>query len=84
MDAVFAPEIFTIPTGNTCRKNEIIKFSEKTKEEKKEFLDNVKNICFFNQELFLKINNNSFSEIIPNVDTDKILKFLINDINHII
>ena len=65
-------------------KNEIIKFSQKTKEEKKEFLDNVKNICFFNQELFLKINNNSFSEIIPNVDTDKILKFLINDINHII
>jgi hypothetical protein len=65
-------------------KNEIIKFSQKTKEEKKEFLNNVKNICFFNQELFLKINNNSFGEIKPNVDTNKILKFLFNDINNII
>jgi hypothetical protein len=37
---------------------EIEKFSNKNKNEKIEFLENVKNICYHNQELFLQYDNN--------------------------
>jgi hypothetical protein len=37
---------------------EIEKFSSKTKSEKIEFLKNVKDICIFNQKLFLEYSNN--------------------------
>ncbi len=37
---------------------EIIKFSQKAKEEKDEFLNNVKEICEYNQKLFLDFSIN--------------------------
>jgi hypothetical protein len=52
---------------------EIDKFSKKTKEEKIEFLNNVKDICKFNQEKFLSYGYNTNESI-------KILKFLNGDI----
>ena len=57
-------------------KDEITKFSNKTKEEKDEFLINVKEICIYNQELFLKYGKNSFGNIQNNIEMQLILKFL--------
>lgn len=52
---------------------EIDKFSKKTKEEKVEFLNNVKDICRFNQEKFLSYGYNTNESI-------KLLKFLNGDV----
>jgi hypothetical protein len=43
--------------------NEIEKFSNKTKSEKIEFLNNVKDICIHNQKLFISIGEESRKEI---------------------
>jgi hypothetical protein len=43
--------------------NEIEKFSNKTKSEKIEFLNNVKDICIHNQKLFLSIGEESRKKI---------------------
>lgn len=48
--------------------NEIDKFSKKTKEEKIQFLNEIKDVCFYNQNLFLKYDKN---------ELDKIKSFLI-------
>lgn len=57
-------------------KKEIEKFSLKTKEEKIQFLNDVKDICIFNQELFLKIGEDSFGDFNLNEDLKKIVEFL--------
>ncbi len=50
--------------------HEIAKFHHKSKEEKDEFLRNVKDICIYNQELFLSFTKNHREE------QTKIVKFL--------
>ena len=52
---------------------EIDRFSKKTKEEKVEFLNNVKDICRFNQEKFLSYGYNTN-------ESKKLLKFLNGDV----
>jgi hypothetical protein len=49
---------------------EVDRFSKKTKEQKAEFLNDVKDICIFNQKKFLEYNGNNINEI-------KILNFLV-------
>jgi hypothetical protein len=56
--------------------DEITKFSSKSKEEKDEFLNNVKEICIYNQNLFLKYGKDSFGHIENNTEMQLILKFL--------
>jgi hypothetical protein len=56
--------------------DEITKFSNKSKEEKDEFLNNVKEICIYNQNLFLKYGKDSFGNIENNTEMQLILKFL--------
>ena len=53
---------------------EIDKFSKKTKEEKIEFLNNVKDICKFNQEKLLSYGYDT-------TDREKLFKFLIHNLN---
>jgi hypothetical protein len=55
---------------------EIDKFSKKTKEEKNEFLNNVKDICVYNQNLFLEYGLNSWKNGNENKEISKILNFL--------
>jgi hypothetical protein len=50
---------------------EIDKFSKKTKSEKIKFLEDVKEICFYNQELFLSYENNE-------TQLNKVIQFLLN------
>ena len=57
---------------------EITKFSNKTKEEKDEFLNNVKEICIYNQSLFLKYGKASFGDIKNNAEMQLVLKFLLS------
>lgn len=58
---------------------EIDKFSKKTKEEKDEFLNNVKNICLYNQDLFLQYGKNSWKGLSENREMSKMINFLIGD-----
>lgn len=53
--------------------NEIEKFSKKTNVEKIQFLNNVKDICIYNQQKFLNYDNTNINEI-------KLLNFLNNNI----
>jgi hypothetical protein len=57
-------------------KIEMTKFSNKTKEEKDEFLNNVKDICLYNQKLFLEYGEDSWKPIELNKETRMILEFL--------
>ena len=57
---------------------EIEKFANKTKEEKDEFLNNVKDICVYNQNLFLKYGKNSYNVLIDNKEMQLILDFLLD------
>jgi hypothetical protein len=57
---------------------EIDKFANKTKEEKDEFLNNVKDICVDNQTLFLKYAKNSWKYINHNKEMQLILNFLLD------
>ena len=57
---------------------EINKFAAKTKEEKDEFLNNVKEICIYNQKLFLEYGKNSWKSPIENKELQLILKFLLD------
>lgn len=59
-------------------KIEIDKFSKKTKEEKDEFLNNVKDICIYNQNIFLEYGRNSWKDISQNTEMQKIINFLLN------
>ena len=58
---------------------EIEKFTSKTKEEKDEFLNNVKDICVYNQNLFLQYAKNSWKSLQSNKELRLIINFL-NDI----
>lgn len=56
---------------------QITNFSNKSKEEKDEFLNNVKDVCIHNQNLFLKYGKDSFGDIENNTEMKLILKFLL-------
>ena len=56
---------------------EIDKFSAKTKEEKDEFLNNVKDICLYNQKLFLEYGQKSWGSLENNDEMKLILNFLL-------
>jgi len=58
---------------------EIDKFSNKTKEEKDQFLKNVADICVYNQKLFLDYGINSWKKGIENEEMRKIITFLLSD-----
>jgi hypothetical protein len=58
---------------------EIDKFSSKTKEEKDEFLNNIKDICVYNQNLFLEYGKNSWRNLSYNKEMALILNFLLDD-----
>jgi hypothetical protein len=58
---------------------EIDKFSQKTKEEKDEFLNNIKDICVYNQNLFLQYGKNSWRNLNYNTEMKCILNFLMDD-----
>lgn len=55
---------------------EIEKFSNKTKEEKDQFLNDVKDICLYNQNLFLEYGKNSWKGLSGNKEMQLILNFL--------
>jgi hypothetical protein len=57
---------------------EIDKFTNKTKEEKDEFLNNVKDICVYNQNLFLEYGKNSWRSLNYNKEMQLILNFLLD------
>jgi hypothetical protein len=57
---------------------EIAKFANKTKEEKDAFLNNVKEICLYNQNLFLKYGKNSYLKLNSNKEMQLILNFLLD------
>jgi hypothetical protein len=57
---------------------EIDKFANKTKEEKDEFLNNVKEICLYNQNLFLEYGKNSYNGLHYNKEMQLILNFLLD------
>jgi hypothetical protein len=56
---------------------EIDRFSNKTKEEKDQFLRDVKEICIFNQNKFLEYGKDSFGELNINNELNDIVKFFI-------
>lgn len=58
--------------------NEIEKFSNKTKEEKDQFLNDVKEICIYNQKLFLEYAINSWKSIPDNKELNHIVNFLLD------
>jgi hypothetical protein len=58
---------------------EIDKFSNKTKEEKDQFLNSVKDICIHNQTIFLEYALKSWKPILENEEMFKIINFLIDD-----
>lgn len=60
-------------------KIEIDKFANKTKEEKDEFLNNVKSICLHNQKLFLEYGKSVNKPLKYNSEMEKMIKFLIGD-----
>jgi hypothetical protein len=57
-------------------KIEIEKFSKKSKEEKDQFLNDVKDICIYNQNLFLEYAVNSWNNDFTNKEMTIILNFL--------
>lgn len=60
-------------------KIEIDKFSNKTKEEKDEFLNNVKEICVHNQNLFLEYGKSINKPLLYNSEMHKMINFLLDD-----
>lgn len=58
---------------------EIDKFSKKTKEEKDQFLNDVKDICLYNQNLFIEYGISVNKRLHENPEMKKMIKFLIGD-----
>jgi len=58
---------------------EIEKFSQKTKEEKDQFLTDVKDICVHNQTIFLEYAIKSWKPLLQNDEMYKITNFLLDD-----
>jgi hypothetical protein len=63
---------------------EVEKFSKKTKTEKVQFLNNVKDICVYNQELFLSFGVDDFGKISTNFDLDDVHTFLLSRGGHLL
>ena len=63
---------------------EIEKFSKKSKEEKDEFLNNVKDICVYNQNLLLQYGINGWKRGIENTEMIKMVNFLLHDTKSLI
>jgi hypothetical protein len=63
---------------------EVEKFSKKTKTEKVQFLNNVKDVCIYNQELFLKFGVDNFGKMSTNFDLDDVHSFLISGSRHLL
>lgn len=59
-------------------KVEIDKFAKKSKEEKDQFLNDVKDICVYNQNLFLEYGVNSWKRLSSNTEMQLILNFLLD------
>jgi hypothetical protein len=59
-------------------KIEIEKFSKKSKEEKDQFLNDVKDICVYNQNLLLKYGENGWKKGTENKEMVKVLDFLLD------
>jgi hypothetical protein len=59
-------------------KIEIDKFSNKSKEEKDQFLNDVKDICVYNQNLLLEYGVNGWKSGTENKEMIKVLKFLLD------
>lgn len=57
---------------------EIDKFTKKSKEEKDTFLNNIKDICVYNQNLFLQYGRNSWKGLTENTEMKLILNFLLD------
>jgi hypothetical protein len=57
--------------------NEMEKFSKKSKQEKIEFLKNVKDICFYNLDLFLQFDKNYVKDLDENPELRMVYNFLI-------
>jgi hypothetical protein len=57
-------------------KMEIDKFSKKSKEEKDQFLNDIKDVCVYNQNLFLNYGLNSWNNDISNKEMTNIINFL--------
>lgn len=60
-------------------KIELDKFTKKSKEEKDQFLNNVKDICLYNQELLLKYGISGWKKGDENIEMFKIVNFLLDD-----
>lgn len=58
---------------------EIDKFSKKTKEEKDQFLNDVKDICLYNQNLFIEYGISVNKRLHENPEMKKIINFLMGD-----
>jgi hypothetical protein len=56
---------------------EMIKFANKTKSEKIQFLENVKDICYHNLDLFLSYDKNMTKELYENIELKLVYNFLI-------
>jgi hypothetical protein len=56
--------------------DEMEKFSKKTKEEKVQFLRDVQEICFYNQNLLLSLDKEFANDLLNNPELWKIYKFL--------
>jgi hypothetical protein len=56
--------------------NEMEKFSKKSKQEKIEFLKNVKDICFYNLDLFLQFDKNYVKDLDKNPELRMVYNFL--------
>jgi hypothetical protein len=58
---------------------EVEKFSKKSKLEKKQFLNDVKDICTHNQNLFLSLGTGGdINNLEKNIELNKCYSFLIN------
>lgn len=58
-------------------KIEIDKFSKKSKEEKDQFLNDVKNICVYNQNLLLQYAKNSYGGVLKHSEMILVINFLL-------
>jgi hypothetical protein len=78
----FIDESYDMETKDSNRMykaiHEIMKFHNKSKEEKDEFLKNVKEICVYNQEHFLSFSKNHKYE------QSKMINFLLQNQNTLI
>ena len=73
------PDKLGFNASSEKNKGEATPPSDKTKQEKDEFLNNVKNICLYNQKLFLEYGKSVNKPLKYNSEMEKMIKFLIGD-----